>query len=894
MAGTSRSFAGCPMRATVKVNSHPLLNRSEKRTIRRRVKVAAMVPRTSHPVIAIYNGKPLMRVGWNRRLADGDILEFYMLPLGGGGKGGSNPIGLVLGLATMFILPGIGGMIGAELGLSTAAIGGVAEWSSMSLFKGAFALSVGGLLSSLLPTPKQQQSQVAASIAAPSPTYSISAQGNTARIDSPIPVQYGRMKFFPEFAAVPYTEYSGNDQYLYELLCLGCGKFDVESINIQDTPISSFAEVSTEIIQPGGVITLFPANVITSVEVSGQAAQTSTALGPFTANSAGTEANALAIDVAFPRGVYYANDGGGLDNLSISWTVEARTVDDVGSPTGGYFTLGSETFTGATTTPQRRSYRYSVTAGRYQVLLTRTDTKHDGDSRYGHEINWVGLRAYLPETRDFGNVTLLAVRLRATDNLSGQAARQINVIATRKIPTWDPDTGWSSPVATRSIAWAIADAARNSDYGGRMTDSRIDLQALHDLDTVWTTRGDHFDGRFDGQTTVMDALGKIALAGRAKVYQQGGMLRVFRDASVAVPSAMFTERNMVKGSFSIEYVIQTEESANYCDVGYWDGTVWAPRRVDAKLPGVTASTVAKLETFGVTGRDQACREGAYFTACSLYRRRLVHFSTEMAGYLPTLGDLIVVQHSMPTWGQHGEIVAWDADNLIATLSDPPEWTEGEIHYIGLRTRTGGVSGPWEVTAVDGHPTQIQFAADPGIVPYTDLDAIRTHVTFGPGENWRQLVRVTGIKPQSQYVVAIDAVNEDARVHAADTGITVPPPAESLLSTVLVAPVVTGLQVRTAPSDPNKILITWQAAPGAEYYVVEESADGMNWQRIAEPRGTSLVCEALYGVDTLVRVAAVGAGLGEWAVESYSDFSPFMWTTDDALMWTTDDALMWRT
>ena len=146
-------------------------------------------------------------------------------------------------------------------------------------------------------------------------------------------------------------------------------------------------------------------------------------------------------------------------------------------------TVASESMTAAENTPQRKSYRYSLAAGRYEVRLRRTNDK-SGEIGDGHEIRWGGLKTFLQDTPAFGEVTLLAVRMRATDNLSQRSARLINVIVTRKLPVWDPATGWAEPRATRSLAWAFADAAR-ARYGADLADARIDLAALHALDGVW-------------------------------------------------------------------------------------------------------------------------------------------------------------------------------------------------------------------------------------------------------------------------------------------------------------------------------------------------------------------------------------------------------------------------
>ena len=290
----------------------------------------------------------------------------------------------------------------------------------------------------------------------------------------------------------------------------------------------------------GGSVTLFETDVVNAPEIAGQeligvsdretTVTTNEAgaevtvtdegwIGPFTANPAGTKATGIGIDVIMPRGLYYANDDGSLSARTVEWEVEARAVDDEGAATGDWIAVASESVTAAENTPQRKSYRYTVTAGRYEVRARRTNDKSVG-ARAGHEIRWGGLKTFLEETPEFGEVTLLAVKMRATDNLSQRSARLVNVIVTRKLPVWDPDTGWSEPEATRSIAWAFADAAR-ARYGAGLADARIDLGALHAMDQVWQTRGDRFDAVFDQGLTVWEALTRIARCGRATAVPAG-------------------------------------------------------------------------------------------------------------------------------------------------------------------------------------------------------------------------------------------------------------------------------------------------------------------------------------------------------------------------------------
>ena len=381
-------------------------------------RIRELAPSIAKPYICLVNGEVILRKDWIREIGKNDIVQFVVLPQGGGG---SNPLRMILMLAVMVFAPYIAEVllpVGASAfatSLTTAVIG-----------------MVGAVLVNVLVPPKSLSNSVARSESA-SPTYSIAAQGNSARIGEPIPVQYGRHIAWPDFAASPYVEYSGNEQYLYQLFCIGLGEYDIEAIRIEDTDINQFAEVSTEVIPPGGKLTLFPANVETSGEVSGQEMETGKPLGAFVANEADTTANALAFDVVCTRGLYYANDSGSLSEMSVSFRCEARQIDDYGTALGDWMVLGSEVIKAATSTPQRRSYRYAVLPGRYEARITRTDAKNT-NSRAGHEICWASLRAYLEDAGTvYPGMTLLAVRIRATNNISQPASRKIYVIATPKI-----------------------------------------------------------------------------------------------------------------------------------------------------------------------------------------------------------------------------------------------------------------------------------------------------------------------------------------------------------------------------------------------------------------------------------------------------------------------------
>ena len=926
--------------------------------VRRPVRLRKLAPPGSAPCIAILNGRPILRAEWRRRMRPGDQLVFCILPRGGGGQGGSNPLRILLSIALTIFAPQFGALLlGPELA-GTAIFGSFTFGNAVGL--GAMLVGQAAINALMpMPTPKQLPSA--------SPTYSLGAQGNTARIEQAIPVQYGRLLAWPDFAAQPYAEYAGNEQYLYQLLCLGCGEFDIEQIRIEDTPITAFEEITYEVIEPGGQVTLFPTNVISSVEVSGQelpgrtsgtyvrsgtaitltetahgravgqavqlefttggaptdvytiasvptvdtftvAAATGSGTGAayirtvvggfdgFVANDAGTRAGRLAVDIVWPLGLYDVDGSGNPRDLSSQFVVQACKVDDNGLPISAWIGVSGAIVTDRSVTPKAMSYSFSVPfgGGRYRLRSYRIDPKLSG-SNSGHQMIWSGLRAYLAETQDFGPVTLIALRMKATNNLSAQASRRVGVLCTRKIPVWN-GVSWSAPVASRSIAWAIADAARNAGYGAGLPDTRLDLAALLALDALWTVRGDTFNGRFDSASNWWEAVSKIGLVGRARLFMQGGRLRVVRDGPQTLPVALYSMRNIKKGSFSIDYLLASEQTADALEVSYFDETKWSPRRVKAALAGSTLSRPVKMELFGATTRDQVYREGLYHAAANKYRRRMVHFTTEMEGFIPSIGDLIAIQHDMPGWGAHAEVVAWDAATKRLTLTEPMIFGAGS-YYIGMRTANGGVSGPWLVTA--GTSPEIVVLADaPDMTPYTGSDRERTHVVFGRAETWRTLAKVTAIKPRGLYEVGIEAVTEDPSVHTADMGVTAAPIKTSNLPRLITIPVVSGLMARRIPGDNSRAVLAWRPAVGAESYQIEmasgiDPADPtVTWTRTADTSANNHVITLFFAAQTLIRVRGIGLAAGPWMAAALGTLIPNMWNTDATPMWTADANPMW--
>lgn len=740
--------AAAPRMASVALAANALVPTvlSAARPVVPGTRIADIVAPTQPAVMVRLDGHWLLREHWQHPLAPGQHLEVHLLPQDG------DALRLVLQVAAMVALGPSGfGLTGVELAVATIAAN----------------LAINLLLPVKLPPPTAST--------APGESYSTNLGGNTAAIDQPIPVVYGRHRIYPPFAAQPYTEYDSNDdQYYHALLCLGMGEYEVEQLQLDDTQLDHFADVQYTVLEPGTAPALVLANVVTAPEVSGQPLKSGRVVGGFAACAPRLSAASIGIDIVCERGLADAT-GASLANRSVELRIDTRTIDDWGVAATPWAELASETITAATTTPVRRSYTYTIDPpARVEVRVVRTDSR-DSNPQVLNDCSWAGLRAYLDQEATLAaNATHLEVKMRASEQLNGLSQRRIAAILRRKVRSWHPSTGWSASAAfTRSIAWALADKWSNTEYGDGLPDERIDLQTLYDLDQTWTDRQDHLDIVFDSATDSDQADQIIARAGRARPFWRNGVRTVSRDEAQALPVTAYTSRDITPGSAGLQYLCDATAVPDAVVVEYLDLRSWDWRSVTCNAPGVTSPTrPLYLRLPGVTGSKQAEREGLYEAAARYYRRVLGSWQTELQGLLPAFGSAVVFSPPLQGWGAAGDVVGWDEGTLTLTLSEPPTWTPAATHYISLVRDDGSLHSAIEATeGATAYEAVLDSAPD--FTPSTD-DARRerTRYHFGQASEHRRTMLVLGIEPQEiredgAMLVQMTGVLEDDRVHEAD-------------------------------------------------------------------------------------------------------------------------------
>ena len=711
----------------------------------------------------------------------------------------------------------------------------------------------------------------------PDPVFDFTGEKNQTRLNNPVEDAYGRCRLWPSHAARSYNQYYGNDQFLYTLLCIGQGSYDVENIYIEDTLISNFEEVTYQIVQPGESVTLFPENVVTSSEVGvielygPNEAEYIGISGPFTANPTATLSYRLEVDIRLPRGLYAVNDEGKLRDRTITADFEYREIDNLGAPVGAgtWLTLVSFSKTLRTNTPQRYTYHKDVADGRYEIRAVRTNNK-DESHKAGNTLEWVGMRAFLPVAADYGDVTMLAIRARATNNLNNTSANKINVIATRKLHTSvtagvmdDAVTSYANRVATRNPVWAFIHLLR-ATYAGNMAEAYIDLDFL-DTEATALDLGIPvtFDWVFERRTTVWEAAKMIAFVARAVPMLNGSVITWVRDVPEALPSFFINPENTVKGSFKLQKRLYDLGEHDGLLVQYRDENTWKSETVlCTTVTGQAGINPKKVTYHGIQDRVNAYDRGLHAWLSESYERTVVTVQTGAEGYIPAYGDTIRIGSDVPKWGQSGFVLAVNGTDL--TLSENVIFEAGENHEIALRGSKGQELGPYACVAgasdnqvvitgsVDGAEVNFDYVHEP---PY---------FVFGVVDSVGRVCRIIDLSPSGDGVT-IKAVVDDQRRFGDNPAREDPedPEGDSVPATP-DNPTVDAVTVEAVPASTTAVVVSWTPAVGAQSYVFQRSPNGVDWEPSVSVSGTSVEIPVAAEATLYVRVAGVNVGQGPWA------------------------------
>lgn len=415
-----------------------------------------------------------------------------------------------------------------------------------------------------------------------------------------------------------------------------------------------------------------------------------TTAGPFVTSNPGYPGNYIEVDFVFPGGIYTLDKNGNFISRLMSIQVSAEPIDDNNVPIGAAIVQTFD-FSNATNTPQRITRGFIVPMGRYKVKVNRM-TPPPANNKTVDTFTWTGLKFLLqqPTTPVYGLTTLIAIRLRATNGVASDAANKIQVICTRRLRRVSQG---GAVATTRSPADAFFDICTNTTYGLGRPVENVDTAALTALEAHWGPNYAKFDGIFNSRTTVWDALTVVLQPVVATPVRTGKMISAVSDGRKIAPMQMFSDANMVKGSFQASYSFDRPgEYAGY-QIEYRDQINFLPAYVQYPVDAVDLENVT---LFGCTDRTIAQQYAKLLWQKKLRLRQFCTFETDMEGFIPQVGSRVLVSTNAVSWGLSGEVIeALDSNTL--QLDRHIDLDNYQDPFIVLRDDNGTPTGKIAIT-----------------------------------------------------------------------------------------------------------------------------------------------------------------------------------------------------
>lgn len=655
--------------------------------------------------------------------------------------------------AALFFAPYLAPGIASFFGIGTSV--------AQSLIAGGITLA-GALVSNLLFSPGQPKlaSTTAADQLERSPTYSLQGARNEVKPYGAIPVVLGRHRLSPPFAAQPYTEIAGADNYLRLFFCLGFGPVTVSDILIGETPLANFTGVESEIrygYAGDAAISLFPVTAIQedlSIEL--------TFADDWLTRTTADDIDEISIDIEWPNGIVrYQKADGAATLYSVSIEAQYR----VAGSGADWSPLGTLTEVAATLDTIRRNFRASVARGQYEVRVRRFSPEYSGEDTVIEAMFWRALRGFRndpPVNWTGAPLAYYALRIKASAQLSG-TLNGLNMVLQSRATVWN-GSAWVTDTPTSNPAALFRHVLQGGAVAEPVADSRIDLDQLAAWSEYCDAEGFECNMVRDWRGSVFEALRDIAACGRgAPVWRDGRWSVVWDDPADAVVQ-LFTPRN--SWGFNGSRVYKRKPHAlRVRFLNENEGFLQDERTVyDDGYSAENATRFEALEFPGVTDPDLIWRFGRYFIAQARLRPETYTLTTTMQHLVCQRGDRVRVAHDVILVGRASARVA-AVDGSTVTLDETVTMIEAEAYAIRFRQPDGTVVLR-QVATVAGEGRELTLTGS------GDAPEVGALVAFGVAGTETGVYRVASVRPTADLVAELTLVDDAPAIHDADTG-TIP-------------------------------------------------------------------------------------------------------------------------
>lgn len=612
-------------------------------------------------------------------------------------------------------------------GIASGAIFGIQSLIWRTVLSMAIGM-IGNAVISKLTAPKVDRSN-----SEQSTTYGWGGTKTVTGQGYPLAVTYGRMKSAGMLLS-RHVISDGEKQYLNLLYCAGEGELSkIEDIRINSNPISNYKDVQVDIRLGTNDQTVIPnfndnfadqgLNYELKSEWSVQQVQ-------------GDACDAIELTIGFPNGLYYSNDSGGMDKTSVTVDAEIRKVgtqewqslplsNNKGlsghikkEPKRWFFVdrdnknIANSNYTGyireATNSAFYRVFRFdNLDKAKYEVRM-RCSGKDGTSLRHVNKVYWTQLTQIIYDDFVHPGKALIGIKALATSQLSGSDPDVSWIQERSKVWAFNPYNNQYEEKPADNPAWAAYDLLHicrkiGSEYVVfGQPQGRIDYDAFNAWAEKCTLNKFTFNYIYDSATRLWDALKYPEAVGRGKVIPAGTRFTCVSDYQSS-PVQLFTVANIKYGSFTEEFQ-GVEARANSIELSFINKDKDYERDVipvygDTYDESNSLTNPAQIELMGCTSLEQAYRHGKHYLRCNKYEVRTVTFEAFTDAIACTVGDIILVQHDVPEWGEGGRVVAVNGQTI--TLDKEVVTQPGKQYQLLVRSNTTDAVSTYNVVNVSG-------------------------------------------------------------------------------------------------------------------------------------------------------------------------------------------------
>lgn len=314
----------------------------------------------------------------------------------------------------------------------------------------------------------------------------------------------------------------------------------------------------------------------------------------------------------------------------------------------------SLTITSSSNSAINRSYRIDFPErGDYEIQMKVVSGPPTDNQRYGGKIAWTGLTEIITDDISYPGVALLGMKIEATDQISGGIPK-VTCIAEKNSHTF-PIAG---TVSLKNPAWASYFVLNNSIWGGGIPESNIKLIDFQEWAAYCDSKGLTCTMYVDQCMTYNDLKNYLCEIGRANIIQMGTKFGVVIDRP-DVPTQLFTVANIIKDSFSMNY-LPLDERANVIRANYYDKEQnWEKSTVEVRTNDyITAGQerAQEITLYACDRKDLAARHCRLLLNYNLALVRTCSFDVSIDALACTIGDIALVQHDVTRYGFGGRII----------------------------------------------------------------------------------------------------------------------------------------------------------------------------------------------------------------------------------------------